>query len=34
VTQFIGFIPPGRAPDHFHRYDEVIYILAGEGSPT
>ena len=23
--------PAGRAPDHFHRYDEVIYILEGEG---
>jgi mannose-6-phosphate isomerase-like protein (cupin superfamily) len=32
VTQFIGFIPPGRAPDHFHRYDEVIYVLAGRGA--
>lgn len=32
VTQFRGFIPPGRAPDHFHRYDEVVYILAGEGA--
>ena len=31
VTQFVGFVPPGRAPDHFHRYDEVIYILEGEG---
>jgi mannose-6-phosphate isomerase-like protein (cupin superfamily) len=31
VTQFIGFVPPGRAPDHFHRYDEVIYILDGQG---
>jgi len=31
VTQFIGLVPPGRAPDHFHRYDEVIYVLAGEG---
>lgn len=31
VTQFIGLVPPGRAPDHFHRYDEVIYILEGEG---
>jgi len=31
VTQFIGLIPPGRAPDHFHRYDEVIYVLDGEG---
>lgn len=32
VTQFVGFIPPGRAPDHFHRYDEVIYILEGRGT--
>jgi mannose-6-phosphate isomerase-like protein (cupin superfamily) len=31
VTQFRGYIPVGRAPDHFHRYDEVVYVLAGEG---
>ena len=31
MTQFIGLIPPGRAPDHFHRYDEVIYVLDGGG---
>jgi mannose-6-phosphate isomerase-like protein (cupin superfamily) len=31
VTQFIGLIPPGRAPDHFHTYDEVIYVLEGTG---
>jgi quercetin dioxygenase-like cupin family protein len=31
VTQFVGLVPPGRAPDHFHRYDEVIYVLHGEG---
>ena len=31
ATQFIGYIPPGRAPDHFHTYDEVIYVLDGEG---
>jgi uncharacterized cupin superfamily protein len=31
VTQFIGLIPPGRAPDHFHTYDEVIYVLEGDG---
>ena len=31
ATQFVGLIPPGRAPDHFHRYDEVIYVLEGEG---
>lgn len=32
VTQFIGFIPPGRAPDHYHRYDEVVYVLEGTGT--
>ena len=32
VTQFVGYIPPGRAPDHFHKYDEVVYVLAGEGA--
>jgi mannose-6-phosphate isomerase-like protein (cupin superfamily) len=32
VTQFVGYIPAGRAPDHFHRYDEVVYVLEGEGS--
>jgi mannose-6-phosphate isomerase-like protein (cupin superfamily) len=31
VTQFIGLIPVGRAPNHFHTYDEVIYVLEGEG---
>jgi mannose-6-phosphate isomerase-like protein (cupin superfamily) len=31
VTQFIGLIPPGRAPDHYHEYDEVIYVLEGSG---
>ena len=32
VTQFVGYIPQGRAPDHFHRYDEVVYVLEGEGA--
>jgi mannose-6-phosphate isomerase-like protein (cupin superfamily) len=31
VTQFVGAIPPGRAPDHFHQYEEVLCFLAGEG---
>jgi len=31
VTQFVGSIPPGRAPDHFHHYEEVLFILKGEG---
>lgn len=31
ATQFVGDIPPGRAPFHSHTYDEVVLILAGEG---
>jgi mannose-6-phosphate isomerase-like protein (cupin superfamily) len=31
VTQFVGLIPPGRAPMHSHTYDEVVYVLEGEG---
>jgi mannose-6-phosphate isomerase-like protein (cupin superfamily) len=32
ATQFVGYIPPRRAPDHFHTYDEVIYVLEGTGT--
>ena len=32
VTQFVGGIPPGRAPDHYHLYEEVIVILDGTGA--
>ncbi len=31
VTQFVGAIPPGRAPDHYHTYEEVLCILRGTG---
>ena len=31
VTQFVGSIPPGRAPNHFHQYEEVLFILKGAG---
>ena len=31
ITQFVGSIPPGRAPDHFHLYEEVLCILKGSG---
>ena len=34
VTQFVGVIPPGRAPEHSHTYDEVVYILEGTGTTT
>ncbi len=32
ATQFVGYIPAARAPEHFHTYDEVIYVLDGEGT--
>ncbi len=32
ATHFVGYIPTARAPEHFHTYDEVIYILDGEGA--
>ena len=31
ATQFVGEIPPGRAPVHSHPYDEVVLVLDGEG---
>ncbi len=31
VTQFVGYIPVGAAPAHYHLYDEVIYVLNGDG---
>jgi quercetin dioxygenase-like cupin family protein len=31
ATQFVGEIPPGRAPLHSHTYDELVLVLAGEG---
>jgi mannose-6-phosphate isomerase-like protein (cupin superfamily) len=31
ATQFVGYIPVGAAPRHYHLYEEVIYILDGDG---
>lgn len=31
ATQFAGEIPPGRAPDHSHPYDELVLVLEGDG---
>jgi mannose-6-phosphate isomerase-like protein (cupin superfamily) len=31
ATQFVGEIPPGRAPAHSHPYDEVVLVLDGQG---
>ncbi len=32
VTQFVGTIRPGREGMHSHVYDEVIYVIEGEGA--
>jgi mannose-6-phosphate isomerase-like protein (cupin superfamily) len=32
ATHFVGYIPTAKAPEHFHTYDEVIYVLDGEGA--
>jgi quercetin dioxygenase-like cupin family protein len=31
ATQFLGEIPPGRAPEHRHPYNEVVLVREGEG---
>ncbi len=31
-TLFVGYIPSGRAPWHYHLYDEIVWILDGEGA--
>src|SRR2546427_7798282 len=31
VTQFLGLVQPSKAPMHSHPYDEVGYIVEGEG---
>lgn len=31
ATQFVGIVEPCRAPDHSHTYDELGYILEGNG---
>ncbi|MDQ2968233.1 MAG: cupin domain-containing protein [Actinomycetota bacterium] len=31
VTQFMGIVQPSKAPFHSHTYDEVGYVVAGEG---
>jgi mannose-6-phosphate isomerase-like protein (cupin superfamily) len=31
VTQFVGSIPPGKAPMHHHTYEEAIYVIEGQG---
>jgi mannose-6-phosphate isomerase-like protein (cupin superfamily) len=29
ATLFMGFVPPGKAPWHFHLYDEIVWIPNG-----
>jgi mannose-6-phosphate isomerase-like protein (cupin superfamily) len=31
VTQFVGIVQPSKAPFHSHPYDEVGYIVEGQG---
>ena len=31
ATFFAGFIPPGRAPWHYHLYDEIVWVPDGPG---
>ena len=31
MTQFVGVIPPSRAPLHSHTYDEVVFVLERDG---
>jgi mannose-6-phosphate isomerase-like protein (cupin superfamily) len=31
VTQFMGTVEPSKAPFHSHAYDEVGYVVEGEG---
>ena len=29
ATMFVGVVPAGAAPWHFHQYDEIVYLLDG-----
>jgi quercetin dioxygenase-like cupin family protein len=31
ATLFLGAIPPGRAPWHYHLYDEIVWVASGPG---
>jgi len=31
ATLFVGYIPPGRAPWHYHLYDEIVWVWGGAG---
>ena len=31
ATLFAGFLPPGKAPWHYHLYDEIVWVPEGPG---
>ena len=31
ATLFVGYVPPGKAPWHYHLYDEIVWIWRGPG---
>jgi quercetin dioxygenase-like cupin family protein len=31
ATIFIGYLPPGRSPWHYHLYDEIVWVPEGPG---
>ena len=31
ATLFVGYIPPGKAPWHYHLYDEIVWVWPGPG---
>jgi quercetin dioxygenase-like cupin family protein len=31
ATMFVGYIPPGKAPWHYHLYDEIVWVVGGAG---
>jgi quercetin dioxygenase-like cupin family protein len=31
ATLFAGFVPPGKAPWHYHLYDEIVWVPDGPG---
>jgi len=31
ATLFVGYIPPGKAPWHYHLYDEIVWVWRGPG---
>jgi quercetin dioxygenase-like cupin family protein len=31
ATLFAGYVPPGKAPWHYHLYDEIVWIPTGPG---